>query len=97
MVLPTRHQTCLCWGREIEVPLDVTSESTPDAEPSSTESCNWFYNRDWLVHTRRCGDTQQRRPNASSETMASGIHQAFSGWRHIGYTIFVGRKAGIPS
>ena len=27
----------LMMGREIEVPLDVTAESTPDAEPSSTE------------------------------------------------------------
>ena len=53
----------LMLGRAIEVPLDVTTESTPDVEPPSTEY--------WLVHKRRRGDTKQRRLNARKETMTS--------------------------
>lgn len=38
MIPPARRQNMLMQGREIEVPpLDVTTESTPDAEPPSTE------------------------------------------------------------
>jgi len=77
-------------GREIEVPLDVTTESTPDVEPPSTEY--------WLAHKRRRGDTKQRRLNTRKETMTSDCLASLSGLVTVfGCTIFDGRKAGIPS
>ena len=80
----------LMLGREIEVPLDVTTESTPDVEPPSTEY--------WLAHKRRRGDTKQRRPNARKETTTSDYPASLFGLVTLfGCTIFHRRKVGIPS
>lgn len=80
----------LMLGREIEVPLDVTTESTPHVEPPSTEY--------WLAHKRQRGDTKQRRLSTRKEMMTSDYPASLFGLVTVfGCTIFDGRKAGIPS